>query len=151
MSTLRLEILSIERRLFDDDVNMVIAPGSEGLLGILPRHTPLITTLSYGELQVKKEGEPDQFFAIGGGFMEVQPNHVIVMGDSAEQAEEIDTDRAEAARQRAEEFLAKAKVDTTIDLARAEAALRRSILRIKVAQHRPRKERPSRPPSMGSG
>jgi len=147
MSTLHLEILTIERRLFDDYVNMVIVPGSEGVLGILPRHTPLITTLSYGELQVKMEGEPDQFFAIGGGFMEVQPFHVIVMADSAEQAEEIDVDRAEAARQRAEEYLAKAKADRSIDLARAEAALRRSITRIKAARHRTRRERSSRPRS----
>lgn len=147
MSTLRLEILTIERSLFDDDVNMVIAPGTEGLLGILPRHTPLITSLTYGELQLKKEGEPDQFFAIGGGFMEVRPDHVIVMADSAEWAEEIDVDRARAARQRAEEYLAKAKVDATVDFARAEAALRRSVTRIKVARHRPRKERSGgRPP-----
>ena len=64
MPTLRLEILTIERKLFDDEVNMVIAPGSEGVLGILPRHTPLLTALTYGELQVKKESEEDQFFAL---------------------------------------------------------------------------------------
>jgi F-type H+-transporting ATPase subunit epsilon len=149
MSTLRLEILTIERKLFDDEVNMVIAPGSEGVLGILPRHTPLLTALSYGELQVKKAGEEDHFFAIGGGFMEVQPDHVIVMADSAERADEIDVGRAEAARRRAEAFLEKAKTDTSIDLGRAEAALRRSITRIKAAQRRRRRERPSRP--MGSG
>jgi F-type H+-transporting ATPase subunit epsilon len=149
MSTLRLEILTIERKLFDDDVNMVIAPGSEGVLGILPRHAPLLTALSYGELQVKKEGEEDYFFAIGGGFMEVQPDHVIVMADSAERADEIDVDRAEASRRRAEEFLEKAKTDTGIDLNRAEAALRRSITRIKAAQHRRRRERPRRPMDSG--
>jgi F-type H+-transporting ATPase subunit epsilon len=149
MPTLRLEILTIERKLFDDEVNMVIAPGAEGVLGILPRHTPLLTALTYGELQVKKEGAADQFFAIGGGFMEVQPDHVIVMADAAERADEIDVDRAEAARRRAETFLKKAKTDTSVDLARAEAALRRSITRIKAAQRRRRKERPSRP--MGSG
>ena len=98
MPTLHLEILTIERKLFDDEVNMVIAPGSEGMLGILPRHTSLLTALTYGELQVKKEGEADQLFAIGGGFMEVQPDHVIVRADSAERAEEIDVERAEAAR-----------------------------------------------------
>ena len=76
MSTLRLEILTIERRVFDDDVNMVIAPGSEGMLGILPRHIPLLTALTFGELQIKKDGEEDQFFAISGGFMEVMPDHV---------------------------------------------------------------------------
>ena len=73
MSTLRLEILTIERKVFEDDVAMVTAPGSEGVLGILPRHIPLLTALTFGELQIKKEGEEDQFFAIGGGFMEVRP------------------------------------------------------------------------------
>ena len=149
MSTLRLEILTIERKLFDGEVNMVIAPGAEGVLGILPRHTPLLTALTYGELQVKKEGAEDQFFAIGGGFMEVQPDHVIVMADAAERAEEIDVDRAEAARRRAEKFLEKAKTDTSVDLASAEAALRRSITRIKAAQRRRRKERARGPTGSG--
>ncbi|RPJ57328.1 MAG: F0F1 ATP synthase subunit epsilon [Dehalococcoidia bacterium] len=133
MPTLRLEILTVERKLFDEDVNMVVAPGSEGVLGVLPRHTPLLTALSYGELQVKKEGEPDRFFAIGGGVMEVQPDHVIIMADSAERADEIDVDRARAAQKRAEELLASSKVT---DFSRAEAALRRSDTRLKVAQRR---------------
>lgn len=141
MPKLRLEILTIERKLFDDQVDMVIAPGSEGELGILPRHAPLITTLSYGELQVKKEGEADQFFAIGGGFMEVQPDHVIVMANAAEYAEEIDIERAEAARQRAQELLSKTKEEVAFDAARAEAALRRSLIRIRVAQRRHRRDR----------
>ena len=141
MPKLRLEILTIERKLFDDQVDMVIAPGSEGELGILPRHAPLITTLTYGELQVKKEGVADQFFAIGGGFMEVQPDHVIVMANAAEFAEEIDMERAEAARQRAQELLSKVKEDAALDAARAEAALRRSVTRIKVAQRRRRGDR----------
>jgi F-type H+-transporting ATPase subunit epsilon len=146
MSTLRLEILTLERRLFDEQVNMVIAPGTEGVLGILPQHTPLLTGLTFGELHVKQEGQDDQFFAIGGGFMEVQPDHVIVLADAAEQAEEIDLARAEAARQRAEEMLEKAKAQEEIDLARAEASLRRSIIRIKVAQRRRRRgDRPSEP------
>lgn len=142
MSVLRLEILTVERKLFDDYVNMVIAPGSEGVLGILPHHTPLLTALTYGELQVKKESEEDQFFAIGGGFMEVQPDHVVVLADSAEYVEEIDVARAEEARRRAEELLERAKEEEAIDLARAEAALRRSTIRIKVARHRRRDGRP---------
>jgi F-type H+-transporting ATPase subunit epsilon len=134
MATLHLEIVTIERKVFDDQVSMVIAPGSEGVLGILPRHTPLITALHFGELQIKKEGQEDQFFAIGGGFMEVQPHHVVVLADMAERAEEIDVTRAEEARRRAEEFLAKAKED--VDFNRAEVALRRSITRLKVAERR---------------
>jgi F-type H+-transporting ATPase subunit epsilon len=132
MPTLYLEILTIERKVFDGDVNMVVAPGSEGMLGILPRHAPVLTSLTYGELQVKKDGEPDRYFAVGGGVMEVQPDHVIVMADSAERADEIDVERAMASRRRAEELLA----DKTVDFSRAEAALRRSDTRLKVAQRR---------------
>jgi F-type H+-transporting ATPase subunit epsilon len=139
MATLRLEIVTVERKMFDDQVNMVIAPGSEGVLGILPRHTPLITALTYGELQIRKQGEEDQFVAIGGGFMEVQPDHVVVLADSAEYAEEIDVARAEEARQRAEERLAQARQEK-LDFSQAEAALRRSALRLKVARHRRRGE-----------
>jgi F-type H+-transporting ATPase subunit epsilon len=134
MATLHLEIVTIERKVFDDEVSMVVAPGSEGVLGVLPRHTPLLTALSYGELQIKKEGQEDQFFAIGGGFMEVQPNHVVVLADSAERAEEIDVERAEAARRRAEESLTKAPQE--LELEQAEAALRRSVIRLKVAERR---------------
>ncbi|GIK36680.1 MAG: ATP synthase epsilon chain [Chloroflexota bacterium] len=139
MATLHLEIVTIERKVFDDEVNMVVAPGSEGMLGILPRHAPLLTALNYGELQIKKDGQEDQFFAIGGGFMEVQPNHVVVLADSAEHAEEIDIERAEAARRRAEESLARAPEE--LELEQAEAALRRSVIRLKVAERR-RRSRP---------
>jgi F-type H+-transporting ATPase subunit epsilon len=134
MATLHLEIVTIERRIFDDEVNMVVAPGSEGMLGILPRHTPLLTALTYGELQIKKDGQEDQFFAIGGGFMEVQPHRVVVLADSAERAEEIDVERAEAARRRAEESIARAPEE--LELERAEAALRRNVTRLKVAERR---------------
>lgn len=134
MATLHLEIVTIERRVFNDEVNMVVAPGSEGMLGILPRHTPLLTALSYGELQIKKDGQEDQFFAIGGGFMEVQPNRVVVLADSAERAEEIDVERAEAARRRAEDSIAKAPAE--LELERAESSLRRNITRLKVAERR---------------
>jgi F-type H+-transporting ATPase subunit epsilon len=108
------------------------------VLGILPQHVPLLTALTFGELQVKKEGQEDQFFAIGGGFMEVQPHRVIVMADSAERATEIDLERAETARQRAEEKLVQRKDEAAaaLDAARAEAALRRSMARIKVARRR---------------
>jgi len=149
MSTFHLEIVTIERKVFDDHVNMVIAPGSEGVLGILPRHTPLLTALSYGELQIKKEGEEDQFFAIGGGFMEVQPQHVVVLADAADRADEIDLARAEASRRRAEEYLARSKEE--IDFERAEAALRRAQIRLKVAERRRREGRRPPPGQMGTG
>lgn len=133
MSTIRLEIVTVEEKIFDDQVNMVVAPGSEGVLGILPQHTALLTALTYGELQVKKDGEPDQFYAIGGGFMEVQPHQVVVLADAAERVDEIDLERAEAARKRAEERLAQAKGKQE-DFANTEAALRRSMTRLKLAR-----------------
>jgi F-type H+-transporting ATPase subunit epsilon len=143
---LRLEIITVEGTVFDDNVNMVIAPGSEGVLGILPRHTPLLTSLNYGELEIKKDGEPDQFFAIGGGFMEVRPFNVTVLADAAERADEIDIERAKAARERAEARLTEAASDQQ-DFSRAEAALQRSIARLKVAERRKNNRERRRPPT----
>lgn len=137
MAPMRLDIVTIERRLYQGEADMVIAPGVDGEMGILPRHAPLITSLNYGELVVRKAGEEDQFFAIGGGFIEVQPTQVVVLADVAERAEEIDIERADAARRRAEERLMQG-VREEIDLERAQAALRRSLLRIKVARRRRR-------------
>ena len=142
---LRLEIITVEGTVFDDNVNMVIAPGSDGVMGILPRHTPLLTSLTYGELEIKKEGLPDQFFAIGGGFMEVRPYHVTVLADSAERAEEIDIERAKAARERAESIL-EISIEEKRDFTNAEAALQRSLARLKVAQRRRRNNRGRQPP-----
>lgn len=95
------EIVTQERAVFSGEVDAVNLPGSEGRLGILPNHTPLLTTLDYGEVIVRRGGE-ELYFAVGGGFAEVQPTKVIVLADSAEYAEEIDVQRALAARQRAE-------------------------------------------------
>ena len=136
MAMLRLEIITMERKLFDDQVSMVVAPGVDGVLGILPRHAALMTALDHGELKVKQDGQDDQYFAVSGGFMEVQPDHVVVMADVAEQADEIDIERAEAARRRAEEHVALARRGETSDFSQAEAALRRSILRLKIAGRR---------------
>jgi F-type H+-transporting ATPase subunit epsilon len=134
---LRLEIVTVERLLYSKDVDMVIAPGIEGQLGILPRHAPLLTALTYGELRAKL-GDQEEAFAISGGFMEVQPDRVVVLADTAERAEEIDLERAQAARRRAEERL-RDQAQDRMDFARAEAALRRSLIRIKVAEARRRR------------
>lgn len=134
---LRLEIVSVERLVYSEDVDMVIAPGIEGQLGILPRHAPLLTALTYGELRAKRGDEEDSF-AIGGGFMEVQPYRVTVLADTVERAEEIDLERAEEARRRAEERL-RARSENKVDFARADAALRRSLIRIKVVEARRRR------------
>ncbi len=140
MSPIRCEVVTAERIVFQDDVDMVIAPGTEGELGILPKHAPLLTSLTFGELILRREGQPDEFLAIGGGFMEVLPDRVSVLADSAERAEEIDLERAEAARRRAEETMAEKRRED-VDFVRAETALRRSLIRIKVARRRRRRGR----------
>jgi F-type H+-transporting ATPase subunit epsilon len=137
MAGIRCEIVTAERTVFEETVDMVVAPGIEGQLGILPHHAPLITTLTYGELIIHREGQEDTFIAIGGGFLEVGPDHVTILADSAERAEEIDADRAEAARQRAKEIMEQ-KHREDVDFMRAEAALRRSMLRLKVARRKRR-------------
>jgi F-type H+-transporting ATPase subunit epsilon len=136
MATTRLEIVSAERVVFSDDVDLVVAPGVEGQLGILPHHAPLMTMLLPGELWVKQGGE-EFYLAISGGFLEVRPDRVIILADAAERVEEIDIARAEAAKQRAEERLKHPVPE--IDMARAEAALRRSLARLKVVGRRRRR------------
>jgi F-type H+-transporting ATPase subunit epsilon len=137
MARIRCEVVTAERIVFQDEVDMVVAPGIEGQLGILPHHAPLMTALNYGELILHRAGEEDEYLAIGGGFMEVGPDHVTILADSAERAEEIDEARAEAARRRAEETMAQRRKED-VDLLRAEAALRRSVVRLKVARRRHR-------------
>ncbi len=134
MPGLRVDVVTAERLVFTDDVDEVIAPGSEGELGILPRHAALMTTLQAGALRVK-QGTNVTDLAIGGGFLEVRDNLVLVLADSAERAEEIDVERARAAEARARQLLAERR--ETADLAQAEAALRRSQVRLRVA-HRHR-------------
>ncbi|MDY6908250.1 MAG: F0F1 ATP synthase subunit epsilon [Chloroflexota bacterium] len=136
MAKLKFEIVTAERVLYSDEVDIVVAPGAEGQLGILPSHAPLLTILQPGELKVRKDGEETVMF-VSGGFMEVMQNRVTVLADTAERAEEIDVARAEAARRRAEERLAEHRAD--MDLARAEAALRRALMRLQVAERRRRR------------
>ena len=138
MSSMRLDIVTAERVVYSEDVDVVVAPGVEGQLGILPHHAPLMTTLQAGEVRVKKGGE-EFFLAISGGFLEVRPDRVIVLADTAERAEEIDIARAEEAKRRAEERLSRRVPEA--DAARAEAALQRSLARLKVAERRKRKPR----------
>jgi F-type H+-transporting ATPase subunit epsilon len=141
MATTRLSIVTAEREVFADDVDEVVAPGVEGQLGILPHHSPLMTTLMPGELLIKKGGE-EFYLAISGGFIEVRPDRVIILADAAERAEEIDVARAEEAKRRAEARLAEHAPG--MDMARAEAALRRSLIRLQVVERR-RRRRPGVP------
>jgi F-type H+-transporting ATPase subunit epsilon len=137
VATLRLEIVTAERTVFADDVSEVVAWGVEGQLGILPHHAPLMTMLQPGDLLIKKDDE-EYYLAISGGFLEVRPDKVIILADACERAEEIDVERAEAARRRAEEILKTRPPE--MDTAAAEAALRRSLARIKVAERRRRRK-----------
>ncbi len=133
MATIRLDIVTAERVVYSGEVDMLVAPGVQGQLGILPHHTPLMTTLGEGELRVRK-GEEEFSMAISSGFLEVRPDRVIVLADAAERAEEIDIARAEEAKRRAQEQLAHRTPVT--DAAQAEAALHRALTRIKVAEKR---------------
>lgn len=138
MDKIKFEIVTAERIVYSDDVDVVIAPGIEGQLGILPHHAPLMTILQPGELMVRKGIEEHSMF-VSGGFMEVHGNKVVVLADTAERAEEIDISRAEAAMRRAEERMTHPP--TEIDLTRAQAALLRSMVRLKVAE-KSKKRRP---------
>ncbi len=139
MATIRLDIVTAERVVYSEDVDIVVAPGIEGEMGILPHHAPLMTALQPGELRVRKEGE-EFSMAVSGGFLEVRPDRVIVLADAAERAEEIDLARAEEAKSRAQERLGQRAPET--DMARAEADLRRALTRLKVAEKVVRRRRP---------
>jgi F-type H+-transporting ATPase subunit epsilon len=126
---IRCEIVSQDRMVFEGDVDIVVLPGSAGEMGILPHHAPLLTTLKYGIIKVRTQGK-EEIFTVAGGVAEIQPEIVTVLADAAENIREIDLDRAEAARKRAEEMLEKgvsAEADTYLAV---EAALRRSNLRL---------------------
>jgi len=136
MDTILCEVVTAERMIFADQVNEVLAPGVWGQVGVLPKHAPLITSLSMGELVIRKDGDEDVLIAIHGGFMEVREDIVTVLADTAERAEEIDIARAEEARAAAESRLKDP--ETQEDLERARAALRRASLRLKVASRKRR-------------
>jgi F-type H+-transporting ATPase subunit epsilon len=134
--TLRLEIVTPERLVYEDDVDAVVCPGVEGELGVLPHHAPLLTTLGYGELRIRKAGQVD-YFAIAGGFLQVRPDKVVVMAETADMASEIDLQRALAARAEAEKAL-ESGFEEPADLAMARAQLQVALMRIRVAERRHR-------------
>ena len=137
---LSVEIITAEEIVqTEENLDVLIVPGSEGQLAILPRHAPLMTTLDYGEL-IFRRGANETSFAIGGGFLEVHSNKVTILADIAENADEIDAERAEEARNRAEERLQNTHADqTSVDLARAQASLQRALLRLNIVEKRRRR------------
>lgn len=129
--TFKLEVITPDRVvLSDDQIVSVVAPGSEGYLGMLANHAPLMTELKIGKLDFRRADGSTGAMAISGGFLEVFENKVSVLAESAELADEIDVDRAEQSKKRAEERLAAREVDA----ARAQASLHRAVNRLNVAR-----------------
>jgi F-type H+-transporting ATPase subunit epsilon len=141
--TLLLEIVTPERQVFSDTVDSVNLPGTEGELGILPHHAPLLAMLGVGELRVRKGGT-EELFAIVGGFVQVRPDKVVVMAETADMASEIDLEKAHEARREAEKAI-ETGYHEAADLAMARAALQEALLRIRVAERRHREGPRHRP------
>jgi F-type H+-transporting ATPase subunit epsilon len=133
---IKLEIVTPERLVFDETVDAVTLPGSEGELGVLPHHAPLVSTLGIGELKIRAGGSED-YFAIVGGFVQVLPDKVVVMAETADLSSEIDLEKAAAARRDAEQAL-ESGYHEGADLSAARAALQAALLRERVAQRRHR-------------
>ena len=133
---LQLEIVTPERLAYSDEVDLVQLPGSEGELGVLPHHAPLVSMLGVGELRIRKGGA-EESFAIVGGFLQVRPDKVVVMAETADLASEIDLEKAQEARREAERTLEGGYVEGA-DLSMARAQLQQALLRIRVAERRHR-------------
>ncbi|MGM0564864.1 MAG: F0F1 ATP synthase subunit epsilon [Pseudomonadota bacterium] len=123
MSTIQVNIVSAENELFSGEVSMLVAPGDQGELGIKPKHAPLLTRLKPGEIRIKRDGQEDENIFVSGGFLEVQPNVVTVLADTALRAHDIDEAAALEAKQRAEQALANRKSDMDVAHAQAELAV----------------------------
>ena len=134
---LHLEVITPERKVYEEDVDMVVAPASDGYVGILPHHTPLFTTLGRGALKVKRGGV-EEMLAVFGGFMDVRASRVVVLTDAAEHAEEIDANQAQEARDRAQQVLAAGPASAA-DEQRARAELQRALVRLRVSESRRRR------------
>ena len=133
---IQLEIVTPERLAYSDEVDSVVLPGSEGEMGVLPHHAPLVSTLGIGELRIRKGGA-EESFAIVGGFVQVLPDQVVVMAETADMASEIDLEKAQEARREAERAL-ESGYHEAADLSAARAALQQALLRIRVAERRHR-------------
>ena len=133
---LLLEIVTPERLAYSDTVDSVVLPGAEGEMGVLPNHAPLLATLGVGELRIRK-GSEEEFFAIAGGFVQVRPDKVVVMAETADLASEIDLERAQEARREAERALETGYTEGA-DLSAARAVLQQALMRIRVAERRHR-------------
>jgi F-type H+-transporting ATPase subunit epsilon len=145
---MRLEIITAEREVYSEDVDVLVAPGIEGQLGILPHHAPLMTVLQPGEIMIRQDGE-ESYLAVTGGFMEVLGNKVTILADACERSDEINEERAQAAVERARERLSQRGSD--LELTRAAASMRRAQVRLNVVQRRRRRGGPSGLGESGGG
>jgi len=136
--TIHVDIVSAEGEIFSGEATMVFAPGSQGELGIAPRHAPLLTTLKAGEVRVQQEGQEEHSFYVGGGALEVQPHLVTVLADTAARARDLDEAAAQEAKQRAEEAM-RSRSDK-MDIAEAQAELARAVAQLRAIE-RLRKKR----------
>lgn len=141
---MQCNLVTQERAVYTGEVEYISLPGIEGRMGILPNHSAMLTVLSFGEVMVRADGE-EQFFAVGGGYAEIQPDKIVILADSAEQAEEIDLTRAEEARQRAEVAMRDGVTEDPMRYAQIEAALRRAQVRVDVSKRRAQRRRRSVP------
>jgi F-type H+-transporting ATPase subunit epsilon len=137
-NTIHVDIVSAEGHIFSGEATMVFVPGSQGELGIAPRHAPLLTTLKAGEVRVQSEGQDEQLFYVGGGALEIQPNLVTVLADTAARAHDLDEAAALAAKQRAEDAM-RERTDK-VDIAEAQAELARAVAQLRAIE-RLRKKR----------
>jgi F-type H+-transporting ATPase subunit epsilon len=135
---IRCEIVSQDRQVFSGEVDIVVLPGAAGVMGILPHHSPLLSTLKDGVITVRRKGQ-EEFFTVAGGIVEVQPDQVTVLADASENVAEIDVERAEAAKKRAEMLLKQGAPRDTDTYLTIQASLRKSNLRLDaVRRYRPR-------------
>jgi len=137
-NTIHIDIVSAEGQIFSGEASMVFVPGSQGELGIAPRHAPLLTTLAAGEVRVQTEGQEEQSFYVGGGALEIQPHLVTVLADTAARARDLDEAAALAARQRAEDAVRERK--DKVEIAEAQAELLRAMAQLRAIE-RLRKKR----------
>ncbi len=138
MAGLMLEIITPSKVAFKGEINSVTIPGTEGSFQVLKNHAPLMSTFEIGAIKIVLPGQAEKYYSTGGGTVEVLDNHVLVLADSLEAVEEIDVNRAANARERAEDRLAHKT--STLDVERAERALKRALNRLKLVEKHIRAE-----------
>lgn len=133
MSTIQVDIVSAEGQIFIGEANMLVAPAMEGDLGVAPKHTPLLTKLRPGEIRVLRNDEPELPIFVGGGIIEIQPDKVMILADTAARAEDLSKEAALAAKAEAEEAMEKAEAGSQ-DMDAAQQALAASLMQIKIME-----------------